>query len=961
MRTRCRVVPAGLLSALFLLGCGGKRGASVTPAATAASTGTTPTPPASQAQVAVTVGAYAAFPGTLSLPVPPVAYQSANVPVYAGTVTCSVDRSTVAGPVTFSVAAAALPQGVKAQFSQTTLPPDAASTVLTFQAGYPDPSDPTFTTKVYPALGTATIPVTAATAGAPDTVLNLILALVPEPGDFAVSFLDATQHLTSVTSLELTNGVPVTEPIMAYWLRGSVAVSSPVVLALAGVPEGLTVSFDDGLASAQGNLNVSHTLNLQAQEGLAPGVYAFQVEATGWGTTRILPVVVTVSPAPFALLAPLSPSVAVAQGQSLTFPMYLWHDGTFFASGGGLYPSYVGDTRLSVAGALPAGLTVGFPDPDPTGLAATPLTVQAAAGVAPGTYPVTLQAVRDTDSGPTTAPPVTLEVVVTAPGGPPALWVQQVEWGQTVLAPGLRLVGGKPALLRVQLLADRPGVPAPGVVALVRNAQGGTVDTVTLQGPAEVPMAIGEGDLASPGATGGTSFTAVLPAADLQPGLKVTLQPAAAGAFAPLTLSPAVAAGIRLALTAVPVIQNGLTPVLPPDAGMTQALTALWPLQGVDLTHRAAYTTATVLPQPGDPDCAAGWSQLLAEMASLRLVDGAASNYYGFFNPGITRPFVFATTGLSSLGEGVGLGIDQGAEPWFENANAPLDLATMVMVHEQGHAFNLNHAPAGGAGNPQLDFPYPAGGLGSWGFDPATGQAHDPSAQIDIMGYGPQSQWVSDWDYRNAQAWLGAAGPGSDGALAAGGAPAALVDQWVVSGWITPAGQVQLHPLVRVTGLPRPPAPGPCQLTLRSTAGVSRVAFAAEPVPDLPAGHRPFAFSVPAGAELVAAEVGGPGLLPARRQAVRRVAARKRALDEASRAGRIVVQETDGALHLAWDAAVHPYVNVLHEGAHTTTLALHLTGGAADLSLAGVPAGGRFTVQYSDGLNPVSRSLNRKP
>jgi hypothetical protein len=63
------------------------------------------------------------------------------------------------------------------------------------------------------------------------------------------------------------------------------------------------------------------------------------------------------------------------------------------------------------------------------------------------------------------------------------------------------------------------------------------------------------------------------------------------------------------------------------------------------------------------------------------------------------------------------------------------------------------------------------------------------------------------------------------------------------------------------------------------------------------------------------------------------------------------VSERNGVLHVEWDASLHTWVSVFHEGAARTTLALHLTGGSADLPLAGLPAGGRYAIHYSDGLN----------
>ena len=944
-----RLWPAGILSTLLWLGCGGKGDRTAVPPAT------TPTP----APIAptVTAGPYTLVPGTLALPVPALA--SASVAPYAGTVTCTVDRS--AGPggaVTLSVDPAQLPKGVKAQFNQTTIPEGGTSAILTFQAGYPDPSDPTFATQIYPAPGTVTVPVTATTPGAPATVLNLTLALTQEPVAFAVNFFNADRQATVLTNLNLAPGGSLSEPLMAFWTQGILATSGPGTLGTRNVPQNLTVTFDGGTATADVALNDMHTLNLQAGPDLQPGLYGFEVTATFWGTTRTLPVVITCGPAPFSLLPPLHPSVSAAQGQTLNLPMYLWHDDTYFVDTGGPNPVYVGGTALSVSGTLPAGLTVAFQDSDPTAQAWAQLVVQAGASVAPGAYPVTLNAVRSRGSSTVAAPPVPLEIVVTAPGDTPSVWIQQAEWGQTVLAPNLRLVGGKPALLRVQLLADRPGIASPALTAAVTDAQGKLLDTLTLSGPAQVPMSIGEGDLPGVPSARVSTFMANLPAGDLQPGMQVTLT---AGGVASRTLSPAVAPGASLALTVVPVVHKGVAPVLPSDTTLTDTLLALWPLQGLELGHRAPYTTSTILPQPGAADSGGGWAQLLSELASVRVVDGGLSDYYGFVNPGIETPFSFSVTGISHLGDGAGLGIDRAQESLFQNANAPRDLATMIMAHEVGHAFNLNHAPAGGAANPQLNYPYPGAALGSWGYDPATGQAYAPGAQADLMAYGALPQWLSDWDYRNAQAFLEASG-GAQAAPAPAAADGAPGEQWLASGWIDPTGQAHLLPMVRMTGRGKPPVDGPFQLALATGTGSQLIRFAAAPIPDLPGGHRSFAFTVPASEELTRAEVRGPALMAhpgALRAATRSLAARAQKVDEALGNQSLQVWEADGSLHLTWDPVLHPFVNVLHEGTRRTTLALHLGGGSASVPLAGLPTGGRFTVQFSDGLNPVVRSFSR--
>jgi|GEM_PF-597843 len=929
------------------------------------------------------VVSFTVAPVSLSLPVPPAANVDAannSYPTpYSGTVTLTVSRSAgFTGAVTLSLTQGSLPTNVKAGFANATdstglttvVPASSTTATLSIQAGYPDPTDSTFTKQLYPSPvpQSKTIPINASASGVSGSNGTLTLNLVQEPADFGLSLCSADgSTFNDFTSISMTGGTALAEPFMAYWAAGTYnSPYGPVALSISGVSPGLTVSLD----TASATLNDVHTVTVTPSAGLQAGTHSFLLTGSYLGVTHSLPVLVTYSPYPFSVRAPLVSTLTLLQGQTLTFPLYLWHNDAFYGTTtptDGSDPSYVGATNLT-ASATPGGPTVTLPS-DPTGLASAPLTLTAASNLAPGSYQVNLQATRSGAGGVAgvivQAAPLSLTVNVTA-SSTPTLWLHNAEWGQSVLAPGLRLVGGKPALLRVQLLADRTGVTAPAVTATIKNQGGAVLDTVTLRGPATVPTVVTEGDLPTATSPSASSYTAVLPAADIKPGMQVTIT---AGSLTQ-TLSPSVDPGYTLNLVAVPIYCQGVAPVLPADSVMAQELTAFWPVQSVNLTHRAPYTTSTVIPPPSSnpltDTSGDGWTQLLLEMASLRIVDGSASNYYGFFNPSLPAKFTESIVGLSLLGDGVGLGIDETTASLFQNEDPSLDQATTIMVHEEGHAFNLNHAPAGGAAYPQLNYPYynyqasASGGavIGSWGFDPVAQAAYNPAAYFDVMSYATASHWVSDWDYLGALGYMGEreTPPASLGSIGR----TAATDQWVVSGLVRPDGQVRLMPLLRAVCAEAPPRAGDLNLVLKSAKATRTIAFTATPLPDLPAGYRHFSFTVPASEELTSAEVRVPGGRVSRRAASGSLASRTRALEASTQTGKVVTRESGGVLHLEWDAQTHPFVNVFHQGASRTTLALNLRGGSADLSLAGLPAGGQFVIHYSDGLNAVVHSALRQ-
>lgn len=145
-----------------------------------------------------------------------------------------------------------------------------------------------------------------------------------------------------------------------------------------------------------------------------------------------------------------------------------------------------------------------------------------------------------------------------------------------------------------------------------------------------------------------------------------------------------------------------------------------------------------------------GLSMLLDEIQALRDLRQAANDeyFYGFVAPADSFGEYCqggCTTGLSLLAP------DPNA--WGLRASVgvgfPGDGSLETAVHEIGHAHGREHAPCGGAGNPDPNFPHAMGAIGTWGLDPtgADGMVLIPPEASDFMGYCPAPNWVSDYNF----------------------------------------------------------------------------------------------------------------------------------------------------------------------------------------------------------------------
>ncbi len=150
-----------------------------------------------------------------------------------------------------------------------------------------------------------------------------------------------------------------------------------------------------------------------------------------------------------------------------------------------------------------------------------------------------------------------------------------------------------------------------------------------------------------------------------------------------------------------------------------------------------------------------GWEELLYELYTLRYDRGSLPEeyFYGAFSPaeGINDYCRHScVTGLGFVGMTPGGGFFQSTVAiglGFSGA-----LAAETMIHEIGHNHGREHAPCG-TNDADSSYPYPGGGIGSWGYDPSGPRLIDPERYYDFMGYC-EPWWVSDYTYSALFDWI---------------------------------------------------------------------------------------------------------------------------------------------------------------------------------------------------------------
>jgi hypothetical protein len=335
----------------------------------------------------------------------------------------------------------------------------------------------------------------------------------------------------------------------------------------------------------------------------------------------------------------------------------------------------------------------------------------------------------------------------------PSLYVERVDFGQAVVRTFPRLVANRDALMRVHLI-NTGSEPVPK--AQVTLQLGDQRQTLSMTAPSSLPRSV---QITSKD----SSYSLVLPARWVQPGLSLSLQ---VGSITK-TWTPVVGKATVLYLTLVPIQVGGASPQVFSNDAVARALKTYWPL--ADVQVRVREPVAMTFSNAGD---------VLNQVAQLRAADGDSSYYYGLLPANAPN---FSPAGIAYVRNGVGVGDD-----------ASVDRSGQVMAHELGHMFSLYHTNCGGPAGPDLAYPYPNALIGSLGVNFSLTDLIQPTRIYDVMSYcGPKH--ASDFGFTRVQNYLEARPPKPFKSSASALKRADVPSSWYISGEHSADGQWRLQ------------------------------------------------------------------------------------------------------------------------------------------------------------------------
>ena len=354
------------------------------------------------------------------------------------------------------------------------------------------------------------------------------------------------------------------------------------------------------------------------------------------------------------------------------------------------------------------------------------------------------------------------------------------------------LIAGRTALIRVFVVGDQTSYYGPGARVTLLQEETVVFNQVLAPTTEKTPNQVIESEMDG-------SLNAIIPGSLIRPGVRMVVEldpeglvPLAEGSR---TRYPATGS-TELNVVEPQVFRQIIVPTisalspnesvynwtdgLNPESRQVRLARALMPVGSMELEVRETYRTGANLSTPQ------GWSQWINETAVLYEQEGNRGYYYGVVT--VSSP-AYGGLGYVGFPVSVGLAYDD------------------IYAHELGHNMNLWHAPCGGAGGPDPDYPYPSGNIGIWGYNIHLERLMDRNSLRDIMTYC-DPVWISDYHFTRATNHR----LGGDGGveLDAGGAAEggrARGEMLVVWGSVRD-GQVKLDPAFVVEGPPVLPKVG---------------------------------------------------------------------------------------------------------------------------------------------------------
>jgi len=515
-----------------------------------------------------------------------------------------------------------------------------------------------------------------------------------------------------------------------------------------------------------------------------------------------------------------------------------------------------------------------------------------------------------------------------------AVTLASVQFAQSMLYGSadsqLVLVGNKPALLKVNVTAPA-GTAIPSGVARITNTVDGTSRDLPLTPPRRgLPTTVSETQSFD------DAYSVSIPAELVKNGLKVTVT---VGSAAAQSFTPRVGGATPMRFVPIAVRIAGTTGQLPAD--QTAHLRALFPVSTVTLQSHPTFVSGKVTTLPTtDAQWSDAFGKILGELADLHRIEGAARHdyYYGFIPK--------RTWGLAGLGY-----VPGNSAVGFDMPSSP-DTVRDVVAHELGHNFSLPHAACGGAGSPDPKYPYPDANLGKpgryiWSYLSDTNSFYDPrpTDRHDIMSYCGGTVF-SDYNYRLMQTFLT---PADTAKAQAAQAKAVAQDVLLISGSIS-GRKVEINPAKTLFAKPDVSSGAYVLRVQTSASQIVDQAFTPQSL-DHDGDNQHFSVLMPKVDNIASISVIKDGATLAQAQA-KVVNGRAKTLAAGAGRAQVQVKEAGGKVTLRWDADAVPFLSVTWtDGTRRLNLAQDLQGGEATLDTHELPAGGRFELIVSDGLN----------